>query len=86
MFRITTKSCRDAGCPNCLLLNICLHEPARQVGKDIIRVGKSLPHSIDLLLHLFFRVAPVGEAFRQVRNTQGDEVGVLLVSGFELYF
>ena len=25
-------------------------------------------------MHVFFRVAPVGEAFRQVRNSQGDEV------------
>ena len=47
MLRITTKSCRDAGCPNCLLLNICLHEPARQVGK---RDLSSFHHSVDLIL------------------------------------
>ena len=73
MFRITTKSCRDAGCPNCLLLNICLHEEAGQVGIQLFQpLHRS--HSSDLRIANFFRVAPVGEAFRQVRDTQGDEV------------
>ena len=75
--RIPTNNRCDTGCPNCLLLNICLHEPARQVGN--LRSGwKTLwttPQiSCSNPMHVFFRVAPVGEAFRQVRNMQGDEV------------